>query len=89
MAMTLGTVGVLGSAGPALAADAGSTYVPLSPARILDTRDGTGRGGVSGPIPGGTSVELTVIGVGGVPASDVQAVALNVTATNGTASTAT
>ena len=85
MALTLGSLGSLGSPGPALAADAGSTYVPLSPTRVLDTRDGTGRGGVTGPIPGGSSVELTVIGVGGVPASAVDAVALNVTATNGTA----
>lgn len=80
-----GTLGVLGSPGPASAADAGTTYVPLSPARLLDTRDGTGRGGVVGPIGGGSAIELTVIGVGGVPLSGVEAVALNVTATNGTA----
>jgi len=85
MALTLGTLGALGTTGPALAADAGSTYVPLSPARIMDTRDGTGRAGVIGPIPDGGAVELTVVGVGGVPASNVEAVALNVTATNGTA----
>jgi hypothetical protein len=85
MALTLGTMGLIGGAGPAAAADAGTTYVPLSPARVLDTRNGTGRGGVIGPIGGGGAVELTVVGVGGVPASNVEAVALNVTATNGTA----
>ncbi len=85
LALTFSTAGLLGQAVPAVAADAGSTYVPLSPARILDTRNGTGRGGVVGPISSGGSVELTVIGVGGVPASGVEAVALNVTAVNGTA----
>jgi hypothetical protein len=85
MALTLGSMGLISGAGPAAAADAGSTYVPLSPARVLDTRIGTGRGGVTGPIPGGTAIELTVVGVAGVPATGVDAVALNVTATNGTA----
>jgi len=85
LALIFGTVGLLGGAGPAVAADAGTTYVPLSPARILDTRDGTGRGGLTGPISGGGPVELTVVGIVGVPASGVEAVALNVTAVNGTA----
>ena len=85
IALTLGTLGVLVPTGPALAADAGSTYVPLSPTRILDTRDGTGRSGVSGPIPAGGTLELTVTGLAGVPATGVEAVTLNVTATNGTA----
>jgi len=75
-----------GVAGPALAADApGATYVPLPPARILDTRTGVGQGGVIGPIAGGASIELAVTGVGGVPVSGVHAVAINLTATNGTA----
>ena len=73
------------TARPALAADTSSTYVPLDPARILDTRNGTGRGGVVAPIPSGGSIELVVTGVGGVPPSGVDAVALNVTATAGTA----
>lgn len=85
LALTFGAVGLLGGAGPAVAADAGSTYVPLSPARVLDTRDGTGRGGLTGPLSSGGTVELTVVGVAGVPASGVDAVALNVTAVNGTA----
>ena len=85
IALTLGALGALVPVGPALAADAGSTYVPLSPTRILDTRDGTGRGGVTGPIPAGGTAELTVTGLAGVPATGVEAVTLNVTATNGTA----
>ena len=52
---------------------------PLTPARILDTRNGTG--GISGPVASDHSISLNVEGVGGVPASGVSAVVLNVTAT--------
>lgn len=58
----------------------GSTYVPLVPARVLDTRDGTG--GISSPVGPGGTVQLTVVGAGGVPAEGGTAVVLNVTATN-------
>jgi hypothetical protein len=58
--------------------DAGRPYVPLTPARILDTRDGTG--GVIGQRPAGSAVEIQVTGRGSVPASEVSAVVLNVTA---------
>jgi hypothetical protein len=57
-------------------------FNPLPPARILDTRSGTG-GVTIGPA---TSIDLQVTGQGGVPASAVAAVVLNVTATNATAS---
>jgi hypothetical protein len=52
---------------------------PLTPARLLDTRNGTG--GTTGPVAAGATVSLTVLGVGGVPASNVGAVVLNVTVT--------
>ncbi|CAM5522991.1 hypothetical protein SAVIM338S_03976 [Streptomyces avidinii] len=60
------------------AGTAKSRYVPLSPSRFLDTRDGTGanRQRVG---PGGV-VTLQVAGVKGVPASGVTAVVMNVTA---------
>ncbi|MDQ3642623.1 MAG: hypothetical protein M3450_14435 [Actinomycetota bacterium] len=58
----------------------GSTYVPLAPARVLDTRNGTG--GISGPVGPGSTIELKVTDAGGVPAAGGTAVALNVTATN-------
>ncbi|MCA1684363.1 MAG: hypothetical protein LC708_04495, partial [Actinobacteria bacterium] len=58
----------------------GSTYFPLSPARVLDTRNGTG--GTSNPIGPGGSIAVDVTGVAGVPATGVTAVALNVVATN-------
>jgi hypothetical protein len=57
----------------------GSGYTPLSPARLLDTRTGTGvPAGKLGP--DGT-INLKVTGVGGVPAAGVTAVALNMTVT--------
>ena len=54
-------------------------YTPLAPARILDTRDGTG--GVVGPVAGGTTADVQVTGRGGVPASGVSAVIINATVT--------
>jgi len=59
----------------------GATYNALPPARILDTRNGTGTGGGTNPVGQGATIELQVTGAGGVPASGVAAVALNVTAT--------
>ena len=61
---------------------AGARYTPVAPARILDTRDGTGRGGAVGKVTAGSAIELDVTGVGGVPSSLVNTVVLNVTATN-------
>jgi len=60
----------------------GSTYFPLTPGRVLDTRIGTGTGGVTNPIGAGGSIDVKVIDVAGVPATGVTAVALNVVATN-------
>lgn len=55
----------------------------LTPARILDTRTGVGR---SGPKPiTGETFRLQVLGTGGIPASGVSAVILNVTATDASA----
>ena len=58
----------------------GARYTAVAPSRVLDTRDGTGRGGAVGKVPPGGAIDLGVVGVGGVPASNVVAVALNVTA---------
>ncbi len=57
-------------------------FVPLPPTRLLDTRDGTGV--AVGKVGVGGAVELQVAGVAGVPATDVTAVVLNVTATDAT-----
>ena len=63
--------------------DGTSSYVPLAPARILDTRPGAQQQGYTGTQPkAGATVPVSVTGVGGVPASGVSAVVLNVTATN-------
>lgn len=59
------------------------TYHPATPARLLDTRNGTG--GVTGPVAGGHSVTLTVAGTHGVP-TGADAVVLNVGATTTKAS---
>jgi len=58
----------------------GSTYHPLSPARLLDTRIGVGA--ATGRLGPGGTIDLKVTGGGGVPATGVTAVALNVTVTN-------
>jgi len=93
----LALIGLLGAAGPV--ADVGAQtgaqpeaasplgeFTPLTPTRILDTRDGTGRGGVVGGVAGGASIPVQVTGRGGVPGSGVQAVVLNATVTTPTAS---
>jgi NPCBM/NEW2 domain len=54
----------------------------VTPARLLDTRDGTGA--PVGAVGQGGSLDLQVTGRGGVPASGVSAVVLNVTVTDPT-----
>ena len=61
----------------------GGTFHALTPARILDTRIGTG--GVSAPLGPGATLNVLVGGQGGVPSASVSAVVLNVTATDPTA----
>jgi hypothetical protein len=58
----------------------GSQYFPANPARILDTRDGTGvPGGAMGQLGTSGTLDVQVTGAGGVPAN-ATAVVLNVTA---------
>ena len=52
-------------------------FVSLPPTRLLDTRVGTG--GPIARVPAGTARHLQVEGAGGVPATGVSAVVLNVT----------
>ncbi|HWH27857.1 MAG TPA: hypothetical protein VNU26_02655, partial [Mycobacteriales bacterium] len=63
----------------------GSTFVPVSPARLLDTR--SGNGAPEAPVGPGRSIDVPITGRGGVPSSGVTAVVLNVTAVSPTAST--
>ncbi len=74
-------------AGATISAGERDAFVPLAPARIFDTRDGTGLvGGVPAKIGAGQTVEFQVRGQGGVSAS-ATAVTLNVTALNASATT--
>ena len=68
----LGCVNASGSGPP-------GSFEPLSPVRLLDSRNGTG--GYTTPWTAGQTRGLHVAGVGGVPA-DATAVVLNVTATD-------
>ncbi|UYQ62849.1 Tat pathway signal protein [Streptomyces peucetius] len=63
----------------------GSTYEPVQPTRLMDSR--TGLGVPKAKIGAGKTVVLQVTGRGGVPASGVTAVVMNVTATGPTATT--
>ncbi|HVE74530.1 MAG TPA: hypothetical protein VNA30_05500 [Mycobacteriales bacterium] len=61
-----------------------STYVPIDPVRLMDTREPADP--LSGPLGSGVTKDLRVTGVAGVPAN-ATAVVLNVTATGPTAAT--
>lgn len=57
-----------------------AAFRPLEPARILDTRPGSDPG-PKGIVPARGSIDVQVTGAGGVPATGVYAVVLNVTIT--------
>lgn len=60
-------------------------FVGITPTRIYDTRDGTGgRNAIIGP---NETVKIQLNGVGGVPASGVRAVAINISSINPTETT--
>jgi hypothetical protein len=58
-----------------------SYYEPITPTRFLDTRIGTG--GTTGPVTHDGTIKLTITGQHGVPAVNVTAVAINITALGG------
>jgi subtilisin family serine protease len=62
---------------------ASGEYTAVAPARVLDTRSGTG--GRLGALGASASYALPIAGVGGVPGSGVAAVVMNVTVTEPTA----
>lgn len=64
------------------AVDPSGEYTPVTPARVFDTRDGTGQGGVVSPLAAGAVRTVQLDGQGGLPASGVSAVVMNVTVTD-------
>ncbi len=66
----------------------GETYVALPGERILDSRAATQIGPYSTPWGPGVTRSVVVTGVGGVPATNVSAVVVHVTAVRPTAQTA-
>ncbi len=61
----------------------GGEFVPLAPARVLDTRIGVGAS--QSPLGPGGQLDLRVAGAGPVPGTGVAAVVMNLTGTNTTA----
>jgi hypothetical protein len=61
------------------------SYVPLTPARIADTRMGSGEPYAGESLGPGGSLNIQVAGAGGVPGSGVSAALINVTVTDTTA----
>lgn len=62
----------------------GANYTPVTPTRILDTRNGTGVA-AAGAVPAHGTVMLSIPGIDGVPAAGITAVVMNVTVTQPTA----
>ena len=61
---------------------AGSDFTPYGPVRMLDTRHGIGA--QQAPIASKSTVRLKIAGTGSIPPTGVTAVALNLTAVDGT-----
>jgi hypothetical protein len=66
--------------GPSAAVSTDGLFVPVSPARLLDTRD-PAKTSVLGPLPPGGIVTVAPLGHGGLPASGVGSLFLNTTIT--------
>lgn len=68
-------------------AQKGKLYVPVAPARIADTNKGSKKPYANKPLAPGGTLAVQVTGVGGIPATGVAAVVLNVTEATATATT--
>jgi hypothetical protein len=60
-------------------------FVPLNPARVTDTRTGSGQPNAGSHLSAGSTLNVQITGAGGVPLTGVDAVVLNATVTNTTA----
>src|SRR4029077_16966895 len=85
--LTVKATNSIGTSPPSAASNAvvpgRGAYQALPPMRILDTRNGTGA--PTAPVGPSASLNVQILSQGGVPATGVSAVVLNVTATNTTA----
>ncbi|MFW2383426.1 MAG: hypothetical protein ACN4GZ_16855, partial [Acidimicrobiales bacterium] len=72
------------SASEGAADDASGEFTALTPARVLDTRTGNGRGGATTPLGENRWFDVQITGRGGVPSTGVSAVVMNVTVTEPT-----
>lgn len=86
-AASVGIVPAVGSSAPTVSAQAddvgaGGEFFPVTPMRILDTREADLDVSPAGAKPANATFDLDVVGVAGVPADDVLAVAVNVTVIN-------
>src|SRR6266851_3539827 len=70
---------------PAVGGSTAGQFVPVVPARITDTRAASGQTNAGKTLAAGTTLNVVATGVGGVPATGVTAVVLNVTAVDQTA----
>ena len=68
---------------PSSAGTAGQ-FAPVVPARITDTRAGSGQPNAGMKLAAGTTLNVQVTGVGGIPSTGVTAVVLNTTVTDTT-----
>jgi hypothetical protein len=68
---------------PIVLSGAAGEFTPLTPQRVLDTRDGTGTTSTA-PIGAGASIDVQITGRAGVPTTGVTAVVLNATVTGPT-----
>jgi RHS repeat-associated protein len=65
----------------------GALYLPLTPARIADTRTGSGMPYAGQPLAPGGTLNVQAAGRGGVPTTGVAAVVVNVTEASATVAT--
>ncbi len=82
--VTIGPAEPLPASAPAVETSGSTEYVPLSPRRVVDTRDGSG--GRTGALQPNEPLAFQVAGLYGVPA-DAVAIAFNVTAAEATGPT--
>lgn len=70
---------------PETASSTAGSYVPLTPARVTDTRSGSGYPNAGEPLVAGGSLNVLLAGAGDIPTSGAAAALINVTVTDTTA----